>query len=284
MGVPMMPTGEADTLTPMSGHGSAAWGRYRRVGQRRVQGWVDPESFDVVRALSDQQDVDGVRGAVAEIGVHHGRLFIGLQLLVPPGTPAVAIDLFENQADNTDLSGKGDRARFEANVRAWGDWDAVRVHSVNSRSVTPAELQDWAAGRIRLFSVDGGHTADLVASDLRLAEATLADGGVVVVDDVFNPEWPGVATGTYAHLAAGSALVPITVAYDKVYFTNSEAAADRYRAAMERAFEPLLRAKVKESAFAGFPVTVVVPERLTARVIMRQFALARRLHAAFKRG
>jgi hypothetical protein len=50
-----------------------------------------------------------------------------------------------------------------------------------------------------------------------------------------------------------------------------------------RAFEPLLRAKVKESAWAGFPVTVVVPERLNARVVLRRFAWARRLRSVLKR-
>jgi len=259
--------------------GSAAWNRFRRIGQRRVEGWVDPESFDVVRTLSDVQTADGVTGSVVEIGVHHGRLFIGLQLLVPPGTPAVAIDVFENQAANTDLSGKGDRARFEANVRRWGDWSAVRTHSVDSQTVTPADLREWSDGQsVRLFSVDGGHTADLVASDLRLAEGSLADGGVIVLDDVFNPEWPDVATGTFAHLAGESSLVPIAVAYDKVYLTNNAAAAERYRVAVYQAFDPLLRTKVKESAFAGQTVTVVVPEPLTARVLLRRYAWAQRLH------
>ena len=45
-------------------------------------------------------------------------------------------------------------------------------------------------------------------SDLRFAEEVLVNGGVVFVDDVFNPEWPGVVEGVPAFLRAVPALVP----------------------------------------------------------------------------
>ena len=268
-------------LTPVSGRaGSAAWERYRRIGQRRIRGWVDPESLDVLRVVRDAQDVAGVTGSVAEIGVHHGRLFIGLQLLVPRGTPAVAIDLFENQAANTDGSGKGDRARFEANVRRWGNWASARVHAIDSQDVRASDLTGWADGSIRLFSVDGGHTADLVASDLRLAEDCLSAGGVIAVDDVFNPEWPGVVEGTLAHLRGGSDLVPFAVAFDKVWFTDSPDAAARYRSALQAEFRSSFRAVCKESVFAGQPVEVIQAVRASPRTILRRFGWAQRLRDA----
>jgi hypothetical protein len=267
-------------LTLVGGQsGTATWERYRRIGQRRIRGWVDPESLDVLRVVRDAQDAIGVTGSVAEIGVHHGRLFIGLQVLVPAGTPAVAIDLFENQAENTDGSGKGDRARFEANVRRWGDWASARVHAINSQEVTPSDLTGWAEGPIRLFSVDGGHAAEVVTSDLGLAEETLADGGVIAVDDVFNPEWPGVVDGTLAHLRSGSSLVPFAVAFDKVWFTNSPDAAARYRSALQAEFGSSFRAARKESIFAGHAVEVVQVVRVTPRTVLRRFGWARRLRS-----
>ena len=234
----------------------------------------------MLRVVRDVQDVAGVSGSVAEIGVHHGRLFIGLQLLVPAGTPAVAIDLFENQAENTDGSGRGDRDRFESNVRRWGDWASARVRAVNSQSVSVADLTGWADGPVRLFSVDGGHTADVVASDLRLAEGCLAAGGVVVVDDVFNPEWPGVVDGTLTHLKAGSRLVPFAVAFDKTWFTDDAALAARYRTALRDEFASSFRATRKESAFAGHPVEVVQAVRVTPRTVLRRFGWARRVRNA----
>jgi hypothetical protein len=258
---------------------SAAWERYRRVGQRQVRGWVDPESLDVLRVVRDVQDAAGVTGSVAEIGVHHGRLFIGLQLLAPAGTPAVAIDLFDNQIENADGSGKGDRARFESNVRRWGDWSSARVHAINSLEVTAADLEAWAEGKIRLFSVDGGHQAEVVASDLQLAEACLAVGGVIAVDDVFNPEWPGVVDGTLSHLNGGSRLVPFAVAFDKAWFTDSCEAAERYRSGLRAAFGASFRASRKDSVFAGQPVEVIQAARVTPRSVLRRFGWAQRLRS-----
>ena len=43
-------------------------------------------------------------------------------------------------------------------------------------------------------------------STSRLAEESLAEAGVVVADDVFNPAWPGVAVGTLRYLDGGGAL------------------------------------------------------------------------------
>ena len=64
------------------------------------------------------------------------------------------------------------------------------------RSLKPDKLRNLARGGIRLFNVDGGHTEWIVFSDMSLAEATMAVGGIVIADDVFNQDWPGVSIGT----------------------------------------------------------------------------------------
>ena len=48
---------------------------------------------------------------------------------------------------------------------------------------------------MRFVSVDGGHTAEITAHDLAVADASLAEGGIIVLDDAFNEQWPGVADG-----------------------------------------------------------------------------------------
>ncbi len=50
--------------------------RYLAHGMAEVRGWLETESARVVRALQRLQDANGVRGNVAEIGVHHGKLFL----------------------------------------------------------------------------------------------------------------------------------------------------------------------------------------------------------------
>ena len=60
-------------------------------------------------ALGSVQKHLGIRGAVSEIGVHHGRLFILLHLLTEASEASVAWDLFESQNDKADGSGRGNK-------------------------------------------------------------------------------------------------------------------------------------------------------------------------------
>ena len=38
-----------------------------------------------------------------------------------------------------------------------------------------------------MFSVDGGHSTDVALHDLRLANEVLVDGGIIMLDDYFDP-------------------------------------------------------------------------------------------------
>jgi len=69
-------------------------------------------------------------------------------------------------------------------------------------------------------------TADILSKsffpDMNLAEASLADGGVVMADDVFHQMWPGVAVGTLRYLQNGGSLAPFTIGFNKVFFAEPE--------------------------------------------------------------
>uniref|UniRef100_A0A7S3BCI5 Uncharacterized protein n=1 Tax=Haptolina ericina TaxID=156174 RepID=A0A7S3BCI5_9EUKA len=53
----------------------------------------------------------------------------------------------------------------------------------------------WTLPKFRMLSIDGCHLQAVAFSDLRWADARLADGGVVVLDDVMHPGWFGVSRG-----------------------------------------------------------------------------------------
>lgn len=160
---------------------------YRNVGHRLVQGWMLTDVLTMLSAVDAVQRAQGVGGAVAEIGVHRGKLFIGLKLLQHGNETAVAIDVFGDQDLNVDHSGKGDYQRFLRNIERWSSEDGLVVHQGDSTQLQPQRLVELAGSKVRMFSVDGGHTEQVVTSDMRLAEETLAEDGVVVADDVFNP-------------------------------------------------------------------------------------------------
>jgi Methyltransferase domain len=192
--------------------------RYIHRGKFYVDGWLRTEAALTMVALTESQRRLGITGGVSEIGVHHGKLFILLYLLSRAPEKAVAIDLFEDQHLNIDQSGSGDLARFRRNLERHADSSRLVLHQGNSMELTGADLTRLADGPLRFFSVDGGHTAPLTAHDLETAEASIAEGGIIVVDDVFNEQWPGVGDGVHRYFERQRNLVPFAIGVNKTYF------------------------------------------------------------------
>jgi hypothetical protein len=254
--------------------------RYSNVGYRFVSGFLEPGNLPVLKVLDAAQRARNVRGAVAEIGVHHGRLFIPLHLLQRGSGKSVAIDLFGDQELNIDNSGNGNLDKFTDNVALWSTMDGLVLHQGDSTKLEPAVLTEKADGPIRFFSVDGGHTEEIVYSDMRLAEETLAEGGIVIADDIFNQQWPGVAVGTLKYLDDGAKLAPFAIGFNKVFFTQPEFC-DYYRAELDTAFTGGLRIQSDSTVFAGHPVIYLAP--VTPVDILRRSETARSVyHRTYK--
>jgi hypothetical protein len=203
---------------------------YVHRGKFKVDGWLRTEAALVIAALSERQHALGVGGGVAEIGVHHGKLFILLYLLSRAPEKALAIDLFADQHLNVDLSGRGDLATFRRNLDHHADAERLVVHQGNSLDLAPADLTRLAGGNLRLISVDGGHTPEITAHDLAVADGALGKGGIIVVDDVFNESWPGVADGVQRYFAGHPDLLPFAICTNKTFFCRPSHR-DTYRTA-----------------------------------------------------
>ncbi|MDW5267535.1 MULTISPECIES: class I SAM-dependent methyltransferase [Acidobacteriaceae] len=193
---------------------------YLKHGQFQVKGWLLPGAAEAVVLLSEEQRSANVRGAVAEIGVHHGRLFILLYLLGAVDEPAVAIDLFSHQDLNVDHSGAGDLECFKQNLRKHADADRLIVHEGDSTQLTSGDLLQFGRGPLRMISIDGGHTADITAHDLAVGEGALAEGGIIILDDCFNETWPGVIDGVHRHFSQARAIVPFGIGANKTFFCH----------------------------------------------------------------
>ncbi len=229
---------------------------YAQGGHREVAGWLAQVAIDSILTLATTQSRLAVAGSICEIGIHHGRSFILLHLLSNRSEVAVAYDLFELQEENVDGSGSGDKRTFLNNLsRHSCDTSRIVVRTKNSLTLTPAEVLFDAKAPVRIFSVDGGHTADITASDLSVAEASLCDGGLLILDDFFNEEWPGVAEGTSRHLLSGkSKLVPVAIGGNKFIFTNRSEFAAQYQEAL---LGTMKHHSCKRQIAFGSPVVVV---------------------------
>ena len=250
---------------------------YRRFGQRLVGGWLAPEVLEVLSVLNKAQNSKSVTGAVAEIGVHHGKLLIALDLLRKGNETSVAIDLFDDQAHNVDNSGKGDLAILRKNMARWSGADGFAMHAGDSTKLTTETLARLANGNVRLFSVDGGHDEPVVFSDLKLVETVLSRGGIVVADDVFHQEWPGGMTGLVRYLNDDPQLVPFAIGFNKVFLTTPDFVR-YYQSAVEGAFSDRYLTSVKHSEFFGNQVSVIARVRRTPRLILRRNKTLKRVY------
>lgn len=222
---------------------------YAKHGNRLVKGWVLPGAIQSIIGLAEEQRKANISGGVAEIGVHHGRLFILLYLLGVKGEPAVAIDLFSRQDLNIDHSGAGDLERFKKNLKRHADTSRLVLHEGDSTKLSPQDLIDLGGGQLRLISIDGGHTPEITAHDLSVSEGALVNGGVIILDDCFNETWPGVVEGVQQYFSSPRSIVPFGIGANKTLFCHKPFA-ERYAAVLRE-----LDSRAIMRDFLGSPVT-----------------------------
>ncbi|HEX8618977.1 MAG TPA: class I SAM-dependent methyltransferase [Thermoanaerobaculia bacterium] len=183
---------------------------------RDVEGWFFPIDAHLFAIVDEIQKREGITGNLFEIGVHHGKTALFLAKMAAPGEVLGVCDVFEQQELNRDRSGEGNREVFLRHMRTHNA--EARVFAMLSSALTVAETTT----RCRFVHIDGGHRPEDVLNDLEVAERALLPDGIVAVDDVFNPNWPGVSEGFYRFKGA---LAPIAIGGNKVLLARPEAAA-----------------------------------------------------------
>lgn len=203
--------------------------RYIRLSMKTVQGFLTTLDARLIRTLLGYQLENEIAGHLCEIGVHHGKLFLMLALARRPEERALGIDLFEDDAGNTHTRHAGrNRALFENARRLHIEFAEEEIFKTSSLDIGPAEILARTGGRIRFFSVDGGHLYHHVEGDLRLAERTITEHGIIAVDDFFNPGWVDISFAAYDFLRSTGSIVPFAITPKKLYLAPA-AAAESYR-------------------------------------------------------
>ena len=159
----------------------------------------------------------GIFGDVLEIGVRQGLSSIAVAALRGPGRRCFAVDLFADlQSENISRSGVGDKAAFIGNMSAfYENTDFLQIISSNSLALKPGDL----GSEFSFCHIDGGHSDPETYHDLELCYQILMPGGLVAVDDYFNPSFPGVCEGAFRFmLEYPGALTPVAIGFNKVLF------------------------------------------------------------------
>jgi hypothetical protein len=190
----------------------------------KIQGWCLHSVPYLIERISSFQMDNNISGGVMEIGVHHGKLFLALHTLTQGEERSLAIDLFDDQDLNVDKSGCGNEAILDENIKKLSFRsqfiDKLKVDSLSLSVEDVANLQR-KHGKFRIISIDGGHTPEHTIHDFNIAQNFLANGGLVIVDDINNIDWPGVYEGiAYIFLNDRPRLVPFLVGANKLFLTT----------------------------------------------------------------
>lgn len=182
-----------------------------------VEGWFFPVDAYLFAFIDEVQRREGISGNLFEIGVHHGKTAIFLARMRRGSETVGVCDVFDQQELNVDRSGGGSRSIFDRNLRG----HELRVFPKLSSELSAGDTTTDC----RFFHIDGGHRAEDVVNDLQVASRALRADGIVAVDDVFNPNWPGVSEGFYRFAGEHpDTFAPILIGGNKVLFARPEAA------------------------------------------------------------
>lgn len=190
-----------------------------------VVGWLEPEVVPIIAAINKIQE-GRVRGNIVEIGICYGKFFLIIASCVRPGERCFAIDLFDDQEQNTSNSGYGSLRIFTENLDKILPNLPVCIVAINSLHLQTSDalfssLNDM---QVRMFSVDGGHGFDEVLNDLYVAHRVLHKDGVIIIDDFQHSYWPDVYKATMAFLKSTECYTPIAMGGNKLLICRRNAA------------------------------------------------------------
>jgi hypothetical protein len=214
----------------------------------RVEGWLGDRMWQIVDVIGTIFDTNGVRGHVAEFGVHHGLFLFLLNTLRNDGEECFAIDVFDEQRLNVDQSGRGSLAAFLSHLETLlaAERDCVRVVQRDTMSFSTREFTElFGDTGVKFFSIDAGHTIQHAYNDLHLVQEVLVPGGIVALDDYMSVHWPGVTEGFYRFMGTQNRrLKPLLYFQNKLFLTTvSEHAThlQQFRSEIEARFSDEVR-------------------------------------------
>jgi hypothetical protein len=187
--------------------------------------WFSPDAGLLLLAYHQLLAEEGLSGDTLEIGVHQGLSAIAIAAMRGDGRRFVAIDRFDQlPIDGAPPPWFGSRPRMLANIRRFFD-NLSFVFTIDTPS---AQLQPEELGReFTVCHIDGGHMLPEAYADLELATEISMPGGLIAVDDYFNPAFPGVGEAAVRFsLRYDGALRPIAIGFNTTLFQRQPAPFD----------------------------------------------------------
>lgn len=191
-----------------------------RAHAAEFEGFFGDFSIAVLSNLLTAQEEAGVRGDLVEYGVYRGRSAAVLLAHLREGERAVLVD-------------SSNAPQLDALARVSPAFEFVQGKSEDL--VAKPGFGETVGRTVRLSHHDASHTYHNLTSELRFMEGRVVPGGIVVLDDFFNPNFLQVTAACFEYLASGrSDLEMLLYCSAKAYLCH-RADFDRYaRHVLER--------------------------------------------------
>ncbi len=120
--------------------------------------------------------------------------------------PLIGVQLQPGTTERPDASGTPVHENAVRTNLSLAGTAGVATRICRGYSTDPAVRADVGDRQYGAIIVDGDHSQEGVAADLKWVEDIVAPGAIVVLDDYGDRKWPGVQAALDNHLAAGSGL------------------------------------------------------------------------------
>ncbi|GAB2784004.1 hypothetical protein GCM10027275_30120 [Rhabdobacter roseus] len=183
----------------------------------KIAGWFSEEAAMALALFDEVQKQNQYSGDIFEIGVHHGKSALFLHQFLSDTEDLRICDLFNYQTQNISTSGKGDKVIFLNHLHRVLKRSDITLFEKSSNHLSVKEI-----GRsYRMFHIDGGHSCQEALSDLELAAEAVHPYGVIILDDPFRSEWPGVTEALIAFLKKSSNFSALLIGFNKLFIVHN---------------------------------------------------------------
>ncbi len=172
---------------------------------------------------------------ILEIGVFCGKSYLGLAAAFPEAKRIVGVDPFyEDFKISPALEGEG---AYLANIShtSTPNERIEKIHIVSEildneanikvskrltieKTTQDTYFRDHKKAKFAICHVDGEHTHEAVTSLLNKLPSFMEDNGLVVIDDILNIGFPGIAEAIFTHRNYKKTFFPVIYAFNKGIF------------------------------------------------------------------
>lgn len=199
---------------------------------REVQGWLDIEGLQIFHFLSR---ILNCREPIIEIGVFCGRSLLALGCAFK-NSQIVGVDPFFDDFYNSPAfhdeakhlsrgaGGLTRKERIEIIYKTAEILDKKNNTNLKNRLKLEEKTQKQFLDsrdkfqKYRMIYIDGEHTFEAITEIINSFDSLLYESSFVVVDDILNPGFPGIAEAVFRHPIFKKNLFPVFYGFNKGVF------------------------------------------------------------------